>query len=400
MTLICGQRRRPGRVREPYRPEPPGLEGLATYQSDIIMGNRTWRNYGQSGVQRYVYDVLNRCTSVCGASDGARYEYRPDGLRVEKVSGLSVTWNPADRVHGSGWYDENWTVNKATSRYFYDGQMCMEEDFVPSYGPGEYTKVTRYGLGARGVDYMEQSITGGSPTRTYPLYDGHGNMIATISLEGDLSNLREYDAWGDVRDQAGVTTDPNTRYCANLGHKQDDESGLIYMRARFYDSGTGRFISEDPAMQGTNWFVYCNNDPVSYADSSGTFYIPASNLWAAAGWAFAALAVWQFGKYNPSYIGEVQTFHHLNRANACALIATACFSAASLFASGTDIDGRVLGMIGVSLTAFIGIVSLMTAGASHGSKTAVGAAIFFVYAYGLALLAELIATDVMMELLG
>jgi RHS repeat-associated protein len=65
---------------------------------------------------------------------------------------------------------------------------------------------------------------------------------------------------------------PNTRYCANLGHKQDDESGLIYMRARYYEPWTGRFVSEDPARDGINWFVYCGNNAVHRVDDSGREY--------------------------------------------------------------------------------------------------------------------------------
>src|SRR5471030_1398463 len=50
------------------------------------------------------------------------------------------------------------------------------------------------------------------------------------------------------------TGDPRGLYCASLGHKQDDESGLIYMRARYYEPITGRFISSDPDMQHSNLF--------------------------------------------------------------------------------------------------------------------------------------------------
>jgi RHS repeat-associated protein len=58
-------------------------------------------------------------------------------------------------------------------------------------------------------------------------------------------------------------------YCANLGHPTDAETGLVYMRGRYYEPWTGRFLSEDPALDGTNWFVYCGNDPVGRVDSSG-----------------------------------------------------------------------------------------------------------------------------------
>jgi RHS repeat-associated protein len=71
--------------------------------------------------------------------------------------------------------------------------------------------------------------------------------------------------------RSGATTGgPKGRYVANLGHVQDDESGLIYMRARYYEPGTGRFICEDPAYDGVNWYTYCNNNPICLVDFSGT----------------------------------------------------------------------------------------------------------------------------------
>jgi RHS repeat-associated protein len=103
------------------------------------------------------------------------------------------------------------------------------------------------------------------------MYDGHGNMISTLGKNGSgytYSALRVFDAWGQVR--LGATTgDPKGRYCANLGHVADDESGLVYMRARYYEPSSGRFVSEDPARDGANWFTYARNNPVKFADSSG-----------------------------------------------------------------------------------------------------------------------------------
>ncbi|MCW5939370.1 MAG: RHS repeat-associated core domain-containing protein [Fimbriimonadaceae bacterium] len=39
--------------------------------------------------------------------------------------------------------------------------------------------------------------------------------------------------------------------------------------ARYYEPWTGRFLSEDPAMDGANWYVYCGNDPVNKVDPDG-----------------------------------------------------------------------------------------------------------------------------------
>jgi RHS repeat-associated protein len=107
-------------------------------------------------------------------------------------------------------------------------------------------------------------------------------MVATLARSGNNSytvgNQRSFDAWGSVR-QGAAGGDPTGRYCGNLGHKQDDESGLIYMRARYYEPTSGRFVSEDPARDGGNWFAYCGNNPVGFADSSGKeLFSPQSYL--------------------------------------------------------------------------------------------------------------------------
>ncbi|MBA4294150.1 hypothetical protein C0431_14405 [bacterium] len=101
-------------------------------------------------------------------------------------------------------------------------------------------------------------------------------MVATLSkntagTSWSLGNERSHDVWGSVR--SGAATDgPKSRYVANLGHVQDDESGLIYMRARYYESESGRFLSEDCARQAANWYSYCKNDPNNYVDESGNSY--------------------------------------------------------------------------------------------------------------------------------
>ena len=105
-------------------------------------------------------------------------------------------------------------------------------------------------------------------------------MISCLFKSGGsyaLNDQRSYDAWGNIR--AGNTTgDPKARYVANLGHLADDESGLTYMRARYYEPSSGRFVSEDPAMDGHNWFTYCGNVPNNFKDSSGRVKF-SGNVW-------------------------------------------------------------------------------------------------------------------------
>ena len=112
---------------------------------------------------------------------------------------------------------------------------------------------------------------------SFPLYDGHGNTIATLARNGtgySIANVKRYDVWGEVRSDSSVGSsgqvlNPTQKYCGNLGHKYDATSGLTYMRARYYEAETGRFISEDPAHEGANWYAYCKNNPAGGVDSEG-----------------------------------------------------------------------------------------------------------------------------------
>jgi len=75
----------------------------------------------------------------------------------------------------------------------------------------------------------------------------------------------EYDAFGNII--SGELSSP-FMYC---GEYRDDETGLYYLRARYYDPLIGRMISEDPARSGLNWYVYCLGNPVRFIDPLGLF---------------------------------------------------------------------------------------------------------------------------------
>lgn len=221
--------------------------------------------------QRYTWDEVGRLFSFCTPSSGAKYVYRADGMRVEKIEGLSLSWIPPSSEEGneesSGYYDAIWATNKPTTRYFYDGQMAMGEDYTNS---STYT-TTKYGIGARGIDFIEH-YNGSATTKGFPIYDAHGNMISTLYRNGSgwtADTLKFYDPWGNPTSSGGWMQ----RYCANLGHVQDDESGLTYMRARYYEPSTGRFVSEDPVRDEMNWYVYCRNGPTMGADYSGKSFL-------------------------------------------------------------------------------------------------------------------------------
>jgi RHS repeat-associated protein len=96
------------------------------------------------------------------------------------------------------------------------------------------------------------------------LYDGHGNLVRLMAPDYTLSAFQWRGVWGEGQGSLGA----GRGYCANLGHPED-ETGLVYMRTRYYEPATGRFISEDPDRDGVNWYAYCESKPVIYVDPDG-----------------------------------------------------------------------------------------------------------------------------------
>jgi RHS repeat-associated protein len=251
--------------------------------------SRLWNDHmvNSPNVVKHTWDELNRMKSLQGAQDGSVNFYRADGLRARRVTGIGIGFNVDDQGAVSGYYD-TYSLDRPTWRYYHDGQAPFEDDVTYNPGSGTRKDVTRYALGARGGDMVETVLAmGGSGERTvrsYPLYDGHGNTVAQVARAEDdapggsfvavpgapafeLGARRKYDAWGQVRWSEGTPLDQG--HCGNLQHRRDAESGLVYMRARYYEPWTGRFLSEDPAMDGANWYVYCHNDPVNKVDATG-----------------------------------------------------------------------------------------------------------------------------------
>jgi RHS repeat-associated protein len=105
------------------------------------------------------------------------------------------------------------------------------------------------------------------------LYDGHGNLVRTMAPDYTLSAFQLRGVWGEVQGSLGT----GRGYCANLGHPED-ETGLVYMRARYYEPATGRFISEDPARDGVNWYLYADGNPIRYVDPDGQLFWTVGGL--------------------------------------------------------------------------------------------------------------------------
>jgi len=94
---------------------------------------------------------------------------------------------------------------------------------------------------------------------------------------GAIVNKYSYDAFGKVLSQTETITNP-FKYVGAMG-VMDEGNGLFYMRARYYDPSTGRFISKDPIgwAGGLNLYGYVGGNPVNFVDPSG---LQSNQSWA------------------------------------------------------------------------------------------------------------------------
>jgi RHS repeat-associated protein len=99
-------------------------------------------------------------------------------------------------------------------------------------------------------------------------YDGGGNVVGEIDPAGNVTASKKHDVFGLSRGGSGTAASKHG-WQGQVGHQSDGESGLVYMRARYYAPELGRFQSEDPKGDGANWFTYCTGDPVNKTDPTG-----------------------------------------------------------------------------------------------------------------------------------
>ena len=199
--------------------------GATTYGYDT-RGNRTTVTPPTGGPTTLTYDQANRLT---GYGSSATYAYNGDGLRMSKTAG-------------------------ATSQYVWDqsGRLpVMIKDGSTAY---------IYGVGGAALEQINGS------TALWLHQDQLGSTRLITNVGGSSVATYTFDPYGKLTGITGTITN-QLRFA---GEYQDPESGLYYLRARYYDTTTGEFISRDPALAATGKpFLYAADDPLNGKDPSG-----------------------------------------------------------------------------------------------------------------------------------
>ena len=233
--------------------------GNLTYSYDSL-GRRTQvgGSFAQTGLPSAVtsatYDAANELTNW----NGTAISYDANGNMLSDGAN-TFTWNARDQVatlNGAALqYDAlgRRIKNAAGKSLLYDGANATQELSGSSVTANIWTG---------GLDEFFQR-TGGNGS-VAPLTDVLGSTIALVDSSGNITTTYSYDPFGNTATGGAV----NANEFQYTGREYDG-NGLYFYRNRYYSPVLGRFISEDPALDGLNFYTYASNTPTNATDPTG-----------------------------------------------------------------------------------------------------------------------------------
>lgn len=265
-------------------------------------------NFGYDGAYRLASEAVS--ADPAGNNGSVNYSYDPAGNRKQINSTLSLiaggafSYDANDRLT-SDTYDGNGNtlVSAGVSRtYDFENRLLQQGGASIVYdGDGNRVAETVNGLtttyllddlNPTGYPQVIDELLGGSVTLTYTYgrqrisqnqiqgtagaprfygYDGQGNVRIITNASGAVTDTYSYSAFGSRLTCSGSTLN-EFQYS---GEQSDSLLGLYYLRARYYNPPTGRFMTMDPASGNLSdpptfhRYLYTRNDPVNRIDPTG-----------------------------------------------------------------------------------------------------------------------------------
>jgi RHS repeat-associated protein len=263
------------------------VSGTTTYLHDAA-GQLTGVSAPGQSPQTYAYDALGNRTAGPGSPAGTliydannrllsdatyTYSYSSEGDRTARTNKLTgamstYTYNSRHQLMAVLNPDGTTTTFKydplgrrvqvaspgQTANYVYDGAN-LHLEYSGAVLAASYTD-------RLGIDQPLEMVRGGASY--YYQQDGQQSVTRLTDSTGGTAATYAYDPYGVPGPSTGSVTNPFTY----TGRELDRGSGLYSYRARYYDPGTGTFLSEDP-LPAVNAYSYVRNDPVDFVDPSG-----------------------------------------------------------------------------------------------------------------------------------
>jgi RHS repeat-associated protein len=289
------------------------LKSLSGYQYQLgPTGNRTSATEPFNRALNWTYDGIYRLTQETINTNSVGYSLDPVGNRLSQTSSIpgiptgTFAYDQDDRLSIES-YDANGNTTVSGARTFtYDFEnrlKSMNGTAVTLLYDGDGNRVaksvggviTRYlvdELSPTGYDQVVEELTGGTVTRRYTLgrqrisqsqfingswlsafygYDGMGSVRTLTDANGTVTDTYAFDAWGNIVNSTGST--PNLYLYR--GEQYDSDLNLHYLRARYSNPQSGRFLTQDPEAgrieipATLHRYLYTSVDPVNHSDPTG-----------------------------------------------------------------------------------------------------------------------------------
>ena len=245
------------------------LTSVSGGQSQSFSYDALGNMLSNSAVGQYQYGDAKHVHAVTKAGTQS-YAYDATGNMISGA-GRTLVWNDANRL-------QRVTSNGATTNYVYDdtGQRIKKVSATQTvrYFGAELevrNDVSTQYIYANGRLIARRTQDG---SKTWYHHDHLGSVRVLTNAAGQKVKAYDYSAFGAVINAPGTGTSAY-QYGS---HEFDHETGLIYMKGRYYDPQLGRFISADPVVQGAgahpqalNRYSYALNNPFAYTDPTGHF---------------------------------------------------------------------------------------------------------------------------------
>ena len=221
-----------------------------------------------------------RLTSAVNSSTGLNnsYTYDMDGLRLTK------------------------TVGSVEHKYVWQGSKLVAEYF------GGTELEFFYDENGSPYAFSYKATASATPVMYYYVTNLQGDVVSILNASGTSVAEYSYNAWGKVLSATGTMAAINPiRY---RGYYFDSDSGLYYLKSRYYDPNLQRFINSDTIPStgqkfiGANMFAYCLNNPVGLYDVDGCFAAAVILTAALVGGAVGAMVGGVFGAINAKACGQ------------------------------------------------------------------------------------------------
>jgi RHS repeat-associated protein len=249
-------KREGGKRTETFAYDAVGNRLLSDGRAEYDAGDQVVR----FGDETFTHDAQGRIVGRARGGGAVAYTYGSGGdIRAVRRDGRIVAEYGYDAQGRRAWK----RVDGRTTHFVYDDQQVLVER-------DDAGKAARVWIPGPELDQPLGYIEGGEVF--YPLADVRASVVALTDRSGASRGAWSYTPFGEL--EGASSAPPPLGY---VGREYDAESGLYFMRARYYDPALGRFVSPDPVMGDLNnpaslhAYQYAYNNPLRFRDPTGAW---------------------------------------------------------------------------------------------------------------------------------